>query len=185
MGTSLSVAFVMNTHIEMQSLQPCLTYLQHAYILYRYKYIVYKYVYIEIPNIYSFIASSIFIYVSIPKSINRFSSSVSDSDFPLSSYTYIHMNMYIYIAYMSLYMSVFLYDLAPFSFPSFWGLIRYRAVLITWWFLPELLVKACQLPIWLESSFIIIHFVGCLTNNTKPQDNKIYINLYIYIYLYI
>lgn len=119
MGTSLSVAFVMNTHIEMQSLQPCLTYLQHAYILYRYKYIVYKYVYIEIPNIYSFIASSIFIYVSIPKSINRFSSSVSDSDFPLSSYTYIHMNMYIYIAYMSLYMSVFLYDLAPFSFPSF------------------------------------------------------------------
>lgn len=94
-------------------------------------------------------------------------------------YTYIHMNMYIYIPYVSCIC------LGAFSFPSFWGLIRFRAVLIMIDDFSPNLVKACQLPIWLESSFIIIHFVGCLTNNTKPQDNKIYIFIYIYTPIYI
>lgn len=114
----------------------------------------------------------------IPKnSINRFSSSVSD--FPLSSYTYIHMNMYIYIPYVSCIC------LGAFSFPSFWGLIRFRAVLIMIDDFSPNLVKACQLPIWLESSFIIIHFVGCLTNNTKNHKITRYISLYIYTHQYI
>lgn len=99
MGTSLSVAFVMNTHWDAKF--TTLFDILHAYILYRHR--VQVRVYINTQHILVYRIKS-FHYVSndfmhTKNSINRFSSSVSD--FPLSSYIYIHMNMYIYIPYVS------------------------------------------------------------------------------------